>query len=346
MKLDSSKIRQPKIYLLLVVTATFLFAPTSARATRTLASEALAAAITNGTLDEVTQEVMMDAFQKQRFEIDEAGIEALGRSLLAQEKNHESVQILQLNQGLHHTSPAAAVALADAYLASGEDVQASIYYEMALRMDPQNDAAKRGLEETGSVEEMAMGSMAAMADMEFDPAAMQDAMAQMGMEMSPEQLQEMQEAMELMQQYAESGEMPQAMSSPQQQTRRAAPEATAEAKYESEQCEVLHRFNAHKRVLDAALRASVTGNYQEPDHANWTWNIESYCGDFLVAVPLWADVGPPVLEAKGGNSFADSNGATWQFEMDKNGKTTGVLRTDADGTATKLKRLGDPKKYQ
>jgi tetratricopeptide (TPR) repeat protein len=342
---SKSVVYRIQICSLVALACAMALGPVPSLAAKTLASEALAAAVVDGTLDQVTQEVMMDALQKQRFEIDEAGIEALGRSLVAQGKNHESVQILQLNQSLHHTSPAAAVALADAYLASGDDIQASVYYEMALRMDPQNDAAQRGLEGTGSVEEMAMGAMGAMADMEFDPAAMQDAMAQMGVEMSPEQMEEMQEAMAQMQRYQESGEMPQAATAPRQQSRQTVPETTAEAKYESEQCEVLHRFNAHKRVLDATLRASVAGNYQEPDHANWTWNIESYCGDFLVAVPLWADVGPPVLEARGGNTFEDSNGATWQFEMDKNGKPTGVVRTDADGTATSLKRLGDPRKY-
>lgn len=187
--------------------------------------------------------------------------------------------------------------------------------------------------------------MGETAGWEVDPEAMQEIMGQMGAEISPEQMKQMQEAMELMQQYQESGEMPQASATASQRTRQPASEATAEAKYESEQCEVLHRFNYQKRVLDAQLRASVAGQYQEPDHANWSWNVEDYCGDFLVAVPLWADVSPPVLEHKGGNTFIDANGATWEFEMGDNGKPKSVVRSDADGTKTKLLRLGDPKKY-
>jgi tetratricopeptide (TPR) repeat protein len=341
-----SSIRRTMILCLaLAAGAGHLALPTTASAAKTLASEALAAAVANDTLDQVSQEVMMDAFQERRFEIDEAGIETLGRQLVAAGDTDNGVRILQLNQGLHHTSPRAAVALADAYRAAGDDIQASVFYDMALRMDPDNEAALRGRAETGSAEEMAMGAMAGMSDWEVDPEAMQEFMAQMGEEISPEKIEEMQQAMELMQQYQESGEMPQELKEASEQSRRAAPEATAEAKYESEQCEVLHRFNSHKRVLDAGLRASVSGHYQEPDRDNWTWNIESYCGDFLVAVPLWADVGPPVLEAKGGTRFEDSNGATWAFTMGSDGKPTSVTRTDADGTSTTLQRLGEPKKY-
>ena len=330
--------------LAVVVAVGCLVQPTPASA-RTLASAALAAAVANGTLDQVSQEVMMDAFQNQKFEIDETGIEELGRRLVAAGDTDNGVRILQLNQGLHHTSPRAAVALADAYQAAGDDIQASVFYDMALRMDPDNAAAQRGRAETGDAEEMAMGAMAGMSDWEVDPEAMQEFMAQMGEEISPEKIQEMQQAMELLQQYQESGEMPRAAPTASQQSRPPAPAATAEAKYESEQCEVLHRFNAHKRIPDSDARNRVSGQYQEPDHANWTWNVESYCGDFLVAVPLWADVGPPVLEANGANRFEDSNGATWLFEIGGDGKPTSVTRTDADGASTTLKRLGDPKKY-
>lgn len=342
----SSKIRRFQIYLLPVLAWALLIAPSSARAAKTVASKALAAAVANGTLDQVTQEVMMDAFQKQQFEIDEAGIEALGRKLVASEDTDNGVQILQLNQGLHHSSPKAAVALADAYKASGDDIQASVFYDMALRMDPDNEAAQQGRAETGSAEEMAMGAMGAMGDWEVDPEAMQEFMTQMDQDVSPEQVKEMQEAMELMQQYQDSGEMPQEVTSAGRQASKPAQEATAGAKYESEFCEVLHRFNSQKRIHDAQVRDRVSGNYQEPDQANWTWNIESQCGDFLVAVPLWADVSPPILEAKGGNRFEDANGATWEFEIGEYGKPKSVVRTAADGTATNMKRLGEPKEYK
>ena len=341
----SQKSSRTYTYLVIVIVAAWLAHPPVVLAAKPLASKALAAAVANDTLDQVTQEVMMDAFQKQQFEIDEAGIEALGRKLVAAGDTDNGVKILQLNQGLHHSSPKAAVALADAYKASGDDIQASIFYDMTLRMDPDNQAAQQGRAETGSAEEMAMGAMGAMGDWEVDPEAMQEFMGQMGAEVSPEQMKEMQEAMELLQQYQDSGEMPQEVASAGHQAPKPAQDATAGAKYESEFCEVLHRFNSQKRIHDAQVRDRVSGNYQEPDHANWTWNIESQCGDFLVAVPLWADVSPPILEAKGGDTFEDANGASWMFEMGGNGKPDSVIRIDPNGTRTTLKRLGEAKSY-
>ena len=331
-----------QICLLVVVATAFFVQAPPALAAKTLASKALAAAIENNTLDQVKQEVMMDAAQKQRFDIDESGIEALGRDLLSQGNTKQAVEILQLNQGIHHNSPRAAVALGDAYQTSGDDIQARVYYDMALNLDPDNEQAKQGVAKTGSSQEVAMG---AMGGAEFDPASIQDAMAQMGMEMTPEQQKKMQEAMALMEQYQETGEMPQASSPPKQPAPRRSSQSATEPTHESEFCEVLHRFNSHKRISDPQIRARVEGHYQEPDHANWAWNVESTCGDFLIAVPLWADVSPPVLELEGDNRFEDANGATWEFEMGGDGKPTSVVRTDAEGTTTKMMRLGDPKKY-
>ena len=231
--------------LVIVIVAAWLAQPPAVLAAKPLASKALAAAVANGTLDQVTQEVTMDAFQKQQFEIDEAGIEALGRQLVAAGDTGNGVRILQLNQVLHNSSPKAAVALADAYKASGDDIQASIFYDMALRMDPDNEAAQLGRAETGSAEQMAVGAMGGMEGWEVDPEAMQELMAQMGQNVSPEQIKEMQEAMELMQQYQDSGEMPQEVSSAGRQASKPAQEATAGAKYESEFCEVLHLSLIH-----------------------------------------------------------------------------------------------------
>lgn len=341
----NQKSSRTHICLAIVVAVACLTQTPGVLAAKTLASKALAAAVASGTLDQVTQEVMMDAVQKQQFDIDEAGIEALGRQLVSAGDTDNGVRILQLNQGLHHSSPKAAVALADAYKASGDDIQASVFYDMALRMDPDNQAAQLGRAETGSAEEMAMGAMGGMEGWEVDPEAMQELMAQMGQDVSPEKIKEMQEAMELLQQYQDSGEMPQEVASAGTQSPGSTQEATAEAKYESEFCEVLHRFNSQKRIHDAQVRNRVSGNYQEPDRANWTWNIETTCGDFLVAVPLWADVSPPVMEHQGGNTFQDANGSTWVFEMGGDGKPTSVTRNDANGTSTKMKRLGEPQQY-
>jgi len=316
-----------------------LLPPTAAHA-KTLASKALADAIENGTLDQVKQELFMDVHQKQKFEFDEAGMEELGRKQLDQGKERLGVEILQINQVIHNTSPRAANALGDGYRASGDDISARVYYDMALRMDPGNEHAKQAIEESGeSAEELAMGGM------EFDPEAMQAAMAQMGMEMTPEQQQMMQEGMAQLQQLQETGEMPQASSQPKQQASRQTSPSDSQPTHESEFCEVLHRFNAEKKITDPQVRARVEGEYGEPGDTLRTWNVESTCGEFLIAVPLWADVSPPVLDLKGGSTFEDANGWIWKFEMGGDGKAKSVVQTSSDGETTEMKRLGDPRSY-
>ena len=318
-------------------------------AATTLASQALSVAVAKGNLDEIVAELLMDSVEGKKYEIDESGIEELGRRLLQQGNERDAIQILQLNQGLHPSSAAAAVALADAYRESGDDLQASSFYDMALNLDPDNEAARRGGAETGNPEQAVMGAMARMGGSEFDAETMQEAMAQMGHEIPPEQMEEMRQAMAQLEEFQNTGQMPEDLARATQRTRQTPvqpmSEAKAEQKYESEQCQVLHRFNAHKRILDAETRHRVTGNYQEPARPEWTWNVESYCGDFLVAVPLWADVGPPVLELTDADTFVDSNGATWKFEMGKDGEPKSVVRTDPDGTVTRLQRLGDPRSF-
>jgi hypothetical protein len=108
---------------------------------------------------------------------------------------------------------------------------------------------------------------------------------------------------------------------------------------------VLNRFNADKKISDETIRQRVEGEYGRAEDTDRlkTWNIETVCEDYLVAVPLWADVGPPVLMDTGGDVFEDFNGATWDFQVGDDGVASSVIMTSADGTVTTMDRLGDPK---
>ncbi|MGB5400844.1 MAG: hypothetical protein WBO71_11565 [Thermoanaerobaculia bacterium] len=123
--------------------------------------------------------------------------------------------------------------------------------------------------------------------------------------------------------------------------------ATAAPAQESEFCEVLHRFNADKKIPDAEVRARFEGEYGSASDAaqGKTWNVETACGEFLLAVPLWADVSPPILIQKGENRFEDSLGGTWSFHVGDDGKVKEVSLTSQDGTTSEMKRLGDPRSF-
>jgi hypothetical protein len=122
----------------------------------------------------------------------------------------------------------------------------------------------------------------------------------------------------------------------------------AERAHGSEFCEVLNRWSADKKIADQALRARYEGEYGRADDTDRlrTWNVETVCEEFLVVVPLWADVGPPILSHSGENLFEDSNGGTWQFEVGGDGKAAAVQMTGPDGTVSEMKRLGDPRRFE
>ena len=94
----------------------------------------------------------------------------------------------------------------------------------------------------------------------------------------------------------------------------------------SEFCEVLNKFNADKKISDPETRARFEGEYGQSDDSERlrTWNVETVCEEFLVVVPLWADVSPPVLQKKGETTFVDFNGNTWSFQLGKDGRATAV----------------------
>jgi hypothetical protein len=327
--------------LILLATAWFL-QPSSILAAKALASEALATALSNGTFDQVKQELMMDLYQKQKFDFDEKGMEELGRNLVAQGQMKQGVEVLQLNQMIHLDSPGAANALDDAYRDSGDDISARIYYDMALNLDPENAHAKKATGEQGDAQQLAMG---AMGDMEMDPEALQAAMAQAGVEITPEQMQEMQQAMAQMEGYQQDPSAYQAPTQPVSTKQPKKSSAAPEPQHESEFCEVLHRFNAEKKIPNSQVRARVEGNYGAPGDTMRTWNVETTCGEFLVAVPLWADVSPPVMTPTSGDTFEDAMGGTWTFKMGGDGKASDVSYISSDGTVSEMKRLGDPRSY-
>ncbi len=297
----------PKTYLPVLLAAISLLLPSVAHAAKPLASEALAAAIATCTLEQARQELLTDLHQRQRYEFDEDGMERLGRSLLAQGNQEQGVEVLQLNQAVHQDSPRAANALPDGFSAAGEDIQARVYYDMALNLDPENDHARKASADQGSAEKLAMEAMAQLEAYQQDPSANRAA-------------------------------APQAPSrQPQSTTAPTAP------KHESEYCEVLHRFNESKKIEGSQVRTRVEGHYGASGESLRTWNVESACGEFLIAVPLWADVSPPVMGPVSANEFEDATGGRWVFEIGGDGGATGLTYTSPDGRTTEMKRLGDPK---
>jgi hypothetical protein len=113
-------------------------------------------------------------------------------------------------------------------------------------------------------------------------------------------------------------------------------------------CEVLNRWNADKKIADSAVRARYEGEYGRADDTDRlrTWNVETMCDEFLVVVPLWADVGPPILSHTGEGIFEDSNGGTWEFEIGGDGRAAAVTMTGPDGAVSEMQRLGDPRRFE
>jgi hypothetical protein len=329
-----------QIGALIVMALAMITAPTPAWA-KELASEAIASSVENGTFDQVRMALMMDMNTKQRFDFDEKGIEAVGRALLDQGRHDDAIEVLQLNQMISSKSAAAATALADAFRDSGNTTAARMYYQRALEIDPGNTHAANALRQDES--EGGPEVKAAMAQMGIDP----QALAAAGV--TPEQIRQMEEAISRAQGMQAGGGMVEAST-------RAAPSGsssgtqikpTSNVTYESEFCEVLYKYNSGKKVSDPQIRARVEGEYGQKADADRrrSWNVETTCQEFLVAVPLWADVSPSVLSHTDGNRFSDPTGAAWDFEVGADGVATGVVMASADGTVTEMKRLGDPRSF-
>ena len=321
--------------LTLVLGLAVLVAPAMAAE---LASEAVAVAVDNGTFNQVRQDLVMDMHQNTKYEYDEAGVEAVGRRLLAEGRRETGVEVLQLNQMINNTSTPAANALGDAYEVSGNPVAARAMYQKALEIDPGNSHAAEALDVLDTEESAsAAGDLrAAGIDLEM--------LASMGV--PPEQIQQMVEALAQVQEMQGQGgaTQPSSRAVAAAPTTRPPDPAPTEAAYESEYCEVLYRFNSEKKITDPEIRGRFEGQYNPADDPQRlrTWSVESACGEFLVAVPMWADVSPPVLEHMGGTTFEDSMGTTWEFQEGSDGVITGVTMSAPDGGVSELRHWGDP----
>ena len=326
----------PLIAMIVVATGT----PPQASA-KELASETIAASIEAGTFDEVRQAMLMDAHSRQKFEFDEDGMEAVGRNLLERGRGTTAIEVLQLNQMIHGSSAAAANALADAFLETDNPAAARMYYQHALETEPGNVHARDALAAMDSGAGNVAGT--GLGNMGIDP----EMLAAMGV--TPEQMRQLEEGMAQVQQMQTGGgtaEPPKAARSASSSSRRGTT-PLPEAAHESEYCEVLHRYNVDKRISDSGLRGRVAGEFGQASDGDRrrTWNVETACGDFLVAVPLWADVSPPILSHTGGNSFQDSTGSTWDFRIGADGVATEVTMSATDGSVTEMKRLGAPRSF-
>ncbi|MCJ7756367.1 MAG: hypothetical protein MUP13_17540, partial [Thermoanaerobaculales bacterium] len=280
-----------------------------------LASEAVAVAVNNGAFKQLRQDLVMDMHQHTRYEYDEAEVEAVGRRLLAEGRQESAVEVLDLNQMIKSGSAPAANALGDAYEVSGNPVAARAMYQKALEVDPGNSHAAEALDVLDTEE-----STSAAGDL---PAAGIDPEMLAAMGVPPEQIQQMVEALAQVQEMQGQGGATQPSSravAAVPATRPPEPPPT-EAAYESEYCEVLYRFNSEKKITDPEIRDRFEGQYNPADDPQRlrTWSVESACGEFLVAVPMWADVSPPVLEHRGGATFEDSMGTTWEFQVGSDG---------------------------
>jgi len=326
----------PLLAMIVVATGS----PSQASA-KELASEAIMASIEAGTFDQIRQSMLMDMHVSQKFEFDEDGMEAVGRNLLERGRGTTAIEVLQLNQMVHGSSAAAANAQADAFLETDNPAAASMYYQHALEIDARNVHARDALAAMDTGDGTAAGS--GLGDMGIDP----EMLAAMGV--TPEQMRQLEEGMAQLQQMQPGGgtaEPPKAARSMSSSSSRGTT-PLPEAAHESEFCEVLHRYNAEKRISNSDLRGRVAGEYGQVGDGDRrrTWNVETTCGDFLVAVPLWADVSPPILSHTGEHSFQDSTGSTWVFRIGADGVATDVTMSSADGTVTEMKRLGNPKSY-
>jgi len=117
--------------------------------------------------------------------------------------------------------------------------------------------------------------------------------------------------------------------------------------YESEYCRELHKRNADKKITDAQSRDPFSGQYAEPTDTKQlqSWNVETVCKEFLVAIPMWADVAPIVMLPAGESRFTDVGDGSWIFQLDADGKAKSVTRTSPTGIIKQLVRTGDPYKF-
>lgn len=88
-----------------------------------------------------------ETMERGRFDFSEAPVNELARRLAATGKTAEAVALLEMNAGFHPNSAAIDVQLGDVHRARGEREKAIVRYRMALEKQPNNQQARRRLDE-------------------------------------------------------------------------------------------------------------------------------------------------------------------------------------------------------
>lgn len=92
---------------------------------------------------------LRETMESGRFDLGEQSLSETARTLAQQNKVADAVRILELSAEFHPNSPQVDVELADLYARSGEKDKAIAKYRAVLVKQPNNPAARRGLQQLG-----------------------------------------------------------------------------------------------------------------------------------------------------------------------------------------------------
>jgi len=88
-------------------------------------------------------------YGRSSYDFGEGSLLELGAMLAERDRYDDAIRILKLNVEMSPGSVRALVGLAEGYQESGRKVEAVQTYRKALQLDPENQRARRGLEELG-----------------------------------------------------------------------------------------------------------------------------------------------------------------------------------------------------
>ena len=108
------------------------------------------------------RQLRQTAMENGRYDFSETPMNDLARRLAAGRKNAEAIAILEMNSELHPNSAAIDVQLGDVYRTMGDREKAIVRYRLALEKQPNNQNARRRLDElTGAAPAAAPGGQPA-----------------------------------------------------------------------------------------------------------------------------------------------------------------------------------------
>lgn len=93
------------------------------------------------------RQLRQETMERGSYDFSENPVNDLARRLAAQGKTAEAAALLEMNSELHPASAAIDVQLGDVYRARGERDKAAVRYRMALEKQPNNQMARRRLDE-------------------------------------------------------------------------------------------------------------------------------------------------------------------------------------------------------